>query len=221
MEQNRRRVDTLSGGRLAYIYLPNTAAGGFANFNRYYFGQVGKQGVIVDERFNHGGKIADYVIEKLNRRPEMVNATREGAETVEPAGAIFGPRVMIINQMSGSGGDALPWLFRKEQLGPIVGTRTWGGLVGIGNYPQLIDGGAITAPRWALFGTHGAWEVENEGIPPDIEVDQDPALVRQGHDPQLERAVHVALDLLAKSPPPVFVRPANPDRKPVLPDSAQ
>lgn len=219
MEANRHRVDALSGGRLAYVYLPDTNTRGWVNFNRYYFGQVGKQGVIIDERFNHGGQIADYIIDKLNRHPEMVNATRQGAEAIEPAGAIFGPRVMIINQMSGSGGDALPWLFRKEALGKLVGVRTWGGLVGIGGYPELIDGGSITAPRWALYGTHGAWEVENEGIPPDMEVDQDPALVRAGHDPQLEAAVQVALDDLAKHKPPAFVRPAYPDRKPVLPRS--
>jgi tricorn protease len=218
MEANRRTVDRLSGGKLAYVYLPDTNTRGFANFNRYYFGQVGKQGVIIDERFNHGGQIADYVIDKLNRRPEMITATREGAPQLEPGSAIYGPRVMIINQMSGSGGDALPWLFRKENLGKLVGVRTWGGLVGIGGYPTLIDGGTITAPRWAIYGTHGAWEVENEGIPPDVEVAQDPALTRQGHDPQLEAAVQVALDALAKNPPPQFVRPAYPDRKPVLPD---
>jgi tricorn protease len=218
MEANRHKVDALSGGRLAYVYLPDTTVGGFANFNRYYFGQVGKQGVILDERFNHGGEIADYIIDKLNRHPEMLGSTREGADTIEPSSAIFGPRVMIINQMSGSGGDALPWMFHKDGLGPLVGVRTWGGLVGIGGYPELIDGGSITAPRWALYGTHGAWEVEDEGIPPDIEVVQDPALVRQGHDPQLERAVQVALYMLAQHPPPVYPKPKYPDRKPVLPE---
>jgi tricorn protease len=220
MEANRRKVDQLSGGRLAYVYLPDTATGGFANFNRYYFAQVGKQGAVIDERFNHGGDIADYIVEQMRRTPNMINLTREGQEVVEPAQAIFGPKVMIINQSSGSGGDALPWLFKGAAVGPLIGTKTWGGLVGIGNYPPLIDGGTITAPRWALYGTRGEWEVENVGIAPDIEVEQDPALVRQGHDPQLERAVQVALDALAKSPPPKFVRPAYPDRKPVLPDAA-
>jgi tricorn protease len=221
MEANRRKVDALSGGRLAYVYLPDTAAGGFANFNRYYFAQVGKQGAVIDERFNHGGDIADYIVEKLGLTPRMVNATREGDRVVEPADAIYGPKVMIINQSSGSGGDALPWLFRKAALGPLVGTRTWGGLVGIGGYPDLIDGGSITAPRWAIYGTTGQWEVENIGIPPDIEVEQDPASVRAGHDPQLERAVAEALDLLAKSPPPTFPAAPYPDRKPILPDAAE
>ena len=217
MEDNRRKVDQMSGGRLAYVYLPDTAAGGFVNFNRYYYAQVGKQGAILDERFNHGGDIADYIVDQLKRTPQMINATREGDEVVEPAQAIFGPKVMIINQMSGSGGDAMPWLFRKNNVGTLVGVRTWGGLVGIGNYPPLIDGGSITAPRWALYGTKGEWEVENIGIAPDVEVEQDPALVRQGHDPQLEAAVAIALDQLNKAPPPKFVRPAYPDKKPVLP----
>jgi tricorn protease len=125
---------------------------------------------------------------------------------------------MIINQMSGSGGDALPWLFKKNAIGPLVGTRTWGGLVGIGNYPPLIDGGTVTAPRWALYGTKGEWEVENRGIAPDIEVDQDPALVRLGHDPQLEKAVAVALEALAQHPPVEFPKPAPPRYESVLPD---
>lgn len=218
MEANRRKVDALSGGKLAYVYVPDTAAGGFANFNRYYYAQVGKQGVIVDERFNHGGQIADYIIEQLKRSPQMVNETREGADQVEPAAAIYGPKVMIINEMSGSGGDALPWLFRKNAVGPLVGKRTWGGLVGIGNYPPLIDGGSVTAPRWAIYGTGGQWEVEGIGIPPDIEVEQDPALERQGRDPQLERAVAEAMALLKANPPQTFPKPPPIVKHPVLPE---
>ena len=124
---------------------------------------------------------------------------------------------MIINQMSGSGGDALPWLFRNAQLGPIVGVRTWGGLVGIGGYPPLIDGGFVTAPRWGLYSAGGKWEVENIGVAPDIEVEQDPARVRKGEDPQLEKAIDVALEQLGKNPPPKLVRPAYPDYKPRIP----
>jgi tricorn protease len=126
---------------------------------------------------------------------------------------------MIINQFSGSGGDALPWYFRKAGIGTLVGMRTWGGLVGIGMYPTLIDGGAITAPRWAIYGVNGQWEVENQGIPPDIEVEQDPKLVREGHDPQLERAVAVALDELQKHPPQKFERPPYPVYKHPLPNA--
>ncbi len=217
MEQNRRTVDRLSGGTVAYVYLPDTASGGFANFNRYYFAQVGHQAAVIDERFNHGGDIADYIVDQLRRTPQMVNETREGEPIVEPAQAIFGPKVMVINEMSGSGGDALPWLFAKNKVGPLVGERTWGGLVGIGGYPKLMDGGTVTAPRWAIYGTHGQWEVENIGIPPDIEVSADPEQIRKGHDPQLERAVDEAMSLLAKNPPPSFPRPAAPDKHPVLP----
>ena len=217
MEQNRHAVDRLSGGAVAYVYLPDTESGGFANFNRYYFAQVGHQAAVIDERFNHGGDIADYIIDQLRRTPQMVNETREGEAVVEPAQAIFGPKVMIINEMSGSGGDALPWLFRKNGIGPLVGERTWGGLVGIGGYPKLMDGGTVTAPRWAIYGTQGQWEVENIGIPPDIEVPADPEQMRQGHDPQLERAVDAAMALLRKHPPPTFVQPAAPDKHPVLP----
>jgi len=217
MEDNRRRVDEMTAGRVAYVYIPDTAAGGFANFNRYFFSQVGKEGVILDERFNHGGTIADYIVDYLKRTPQMVNASREGEDVVEPAEGIYGPKVMIVNQMSGSGGDALPWLFRKASLGPLVGVRTWGGLVGIGGYPPLLDGGFVTAPRWGLYGTRGEWEVENVGIAPDVEVDQDPALVRKGRDPQLERAVAVVLDLLKANPPTRFQRPPYPDYKQRLP----
>ncbi|HJV90768.1 MAG TPA: PDZ domain-containing protein [Holophagaceae bacterium] len=217
MEANRRRVDEATGGRVAYVYIPDTASEGFTNFNRYFFSQVDRQAVILDERFNHGGNIADYIVDLLKRTPQMVNVSREGREVVEPTQAIFGPKVMIINQMSGSGGDALPWLFKKAALGPLIGTRTWGGLVGIGGYPSLLDGGGVTAPRWGLHGTRGEWEVENRGIAPDIAVEQDPALMRDGRDPQLERAIQVVLELLAKTPAPTFIRPPFPVYPPVVP----
>ncbi|HEY2324735.1 MAG TPA: PDZ domain-containing protein [Thermoanaerobaculia bacterium] len=217
VDANRRKVDELSGGRLAYVYLPDTAEGGYTNFNRYYFSQVGKQGAVIDERFNHGGDLADYIVDYLGRKPMSRVMGREGEDYTEPISAIFGPKVMIINQFSGSGGDALPWYFRKAGVGTLVGMRTWGGLVGIGNYPTLIDGGSITAPRWAIYGLTGQWEVENQGIPPDVEVEQDPKLVREGHDPQLERAVAVALDELKTHPPETFPRPAYPVYKHPLP----
>ena len=217
MERNRRTVDEKTGGRVAYVYIPDTYAGGFANFNRYFFSQIGKDAVILDERFNHGGDVADYIVDYLRRTPQMLNAAREGEDQLEPAAGIYGPKVMIINQMSGSGGDALPWLFRRARLGPLVGVRTWGGLVGIGGYPKLVDGGGVTAPRWGLYSAEGKWEIENVGVPPDIEVEQDPALMRDGRDPQLERAIEVAMEMLRKEPPPKFTRPAFPDYKVKLP----
>jgi tricorn protease len=211
IEGNRRKVDQLSNGKLAYVHLPDTALGGFTSFNRYFFAQIGREGAVIDERYNHGGDIADYVIDYLNRKPMGRITTREGEDITDPTQAIYGPKVMIINQFAGSGGDAMPWYFRKAKTGPLVGMKTWGGLVGIGGYPPLIDGGFVTAPRWAFYGISGQWEVENHGITPDIEVDLDPKLAREGHDTQLERAVEVALEMLKKNPPADFPRPAYPD----------
>ncbi len=217
VEANRRKVDEMSDGKLAYVYLPNTAEGGFANFNRYYFAQAGKEGAVIDERYNHGGQLADYIIDYLNRAPMSRVTTREGKDYTEPTEAIYGPKVMIINQFSGSGGDAMPWYFRKAGIGPLVGVRTWGGLVGIGGYPPLMDGGTVTAPSWAIYGLNGKWDVENHGIAPDIKVWQNPKLVREGHDPQLEKAVEVLMRKLKAHPEPHYKRPAYPDYHPVLP----
>jgi tricorn protease len=211
IEGNRRRVDEATGGRVAYVYVPNTGGGGYTSFNRYFFSQVGKEAGIIDERFNEGGQLADYIVDYL-RRPIMSKVvTREGHDWSSPSEAIFGPKVMIINEMSGSGGDALPWYFRKAGLGPLVGKRTWGGLVGIGGYPELIDGGFVTAPRAAIYGLKGEWEVENSGVAPDIEVDLDPAAYRQGHDAQLEKAIEVVMQQLKEHPLPQFQRPAYPN----------
>jgi tricorn protease len=210
-EDNRRKVDQLSGGKVAYVHVPDTANGGFINFNRYYFAQVGKQAAVIDERYNHGGEIADYIIDMLKRPLRNCDITREGEPFCSPLAQIYGPKTMIINEMSGSGGDALPWMFRQDKVGPLVGTRTWGGLVGIYGYPPLLDGGFITAPRVAIFGLHNEWEVENRGIAPDIEVENDPASVAAGHDPQLERAVQVTLEALKAHPVVIPGHPPYPD----------
>jgi tricorn protease len=199
-EDNRRKVDELSGGKVAYVHVPDTATGGFINFNRYYFAQVGKQAAVIDERFNHGGEIADYIIDLLQRPLRNCDLTREGGQFCSPLAQIYGPKTMVINEMSGSGGDALPWMFKQDKVGPLVGMRTWGGLVGIYNYPELMDGGSVTAPRVSIFGLQSQYEVENVGIAPDIEVENDPASVAKGHDPQLERAVQVTLDALKAHP---------------------
>ncbi|MGB9402420.1 MAG: PDZ domain-containing protein, partial [Candidatus Acidiferrales bacterium] len=214
IEGNRHKVDQMSGGKLAYVYLPNTAGAGYTNFNRYFFAQVGKEGAVLDERFNGGGALADYIIDYLRRPVMSFVMTREGETTAEPEEAIFGPKAMIINEFAGSGGDAMPWYFRKAGIGPLVGMRTWGGLVGIGNYPQLMDGGAVTAPRWAIYGTEGEWEVENHGISPDIEVDMDPKLVREGHDPQLEKTVDTLMQTLRDHPLPTYKVPPYPNYHP-------
>ncbi len=201
MESNRQKVEKLGGGKVAYVYLPDTAAKGFTNFNRYYFAQSDKQAAVIDERFNGGGWIADYIVDWLARPRLMMAMTREGLDNVIPQ-TIFGPKVMLINEMAGSGGDALPWMFRRQSLGPLVGTRTWGGLIGIGGYPGLIDGGTVTAPRWGIYNPDtGEFDVENKGVAPDIEVELDPAAWRQGHDPQLEKGVALALQALKENPP--------------------
>lgn len=211
IEENRRKVDRLSGGRLAYVYLPNTAEAGYRNFNRYYFAQIGREGAVIDERFNGGGDVADYVIDYLKRPLISHWSTRYGEDFTTPQNAIFGPKTMIINEYAGSGGDALPWMFRQQHVGKLVGKRTWGGLVGIFGFPPLIDGGTVTAPNLAFWSPAGEWDVENRGVAPDIEVEFDPAAVRAGHDPQLEKAVEIALAELKEQPLPLHKRPAYPN----------
>ena len=211
IEANIRKVDAMTGGQVAYVYLPNTAGQGFTNFNRYFFAQTQKKAVVIDERFNQGGDIADYVIDVLKRTPMLNYESRQGLRVTEPSGAIFGPKAMLINQNAGSGGDAMPWLFRQAKLGPLVGTRTWGGLVGIGGFPPLLDGGNVMAPRTALYGLHGEFEVENIGVAPDIEVEETPKSVAGDRDPQLERAVGVVMDQLKQNPPQDFPVPSYPN----------
>jgi tricorn protease len=210
-EDSRRKVDQLSGGKLAYVHVPDTAVGGYINFNRYYVAQIGKEGAVIDERYNHGGEVADYIIDLLERPLRNCDTYREGEDTCSPLAQIYGPKTMVINEMSGSGGDALPWMFKQDKIGPLVGKRTWGGLVGIYGYPRLLDGGFVTAPRVAIYGLHGEWEVENHGIAPDIEVENLPASVAAGHDPQLERAVEVTLEALKKNPVKAPQRPTYPN----------
>jgi tricorn protease len=211
IEDNRRKVSDATAGRVAYMHIPDTALGGFQSFNRYYFAQSDRQAAIVDERYNHGGLLADYIVENMNRKVLSKATTREGFDTIMPAGTIFGPKVMVTNQFAGSGGDALPWYFKKLGIGPTVGKRTWGGLVGIGGYPSLMDGGAVMAPRWAIFGLNKEWEVENHGIAPDYDVELDPAQWRQGHDSQLDKAIQVVLELMEKNPPKDYPKPPYPN----------
>lgn len=210
-EDSRRKVDQMSGGKIAYVHVPDTNIGGYLNFNRFYFAQVGKQAAIIDERYNHGGQVADYIIDELARPLRNCAITRDGEKFCSPLAQIYGPKTMIINEMSGSGGDALPWMFRQDKLGTLVGTRTWGGLVGIWNYPGLMDGGFVTAPRGAIYGLKGDWEVENRGIAPDVEVENDPASVAAGGDPQLERAVQITLEALRKNPVVIPDHPPYPN----------
>jgi len=211
VEDNLRKVDQLSNGRIAYVYLPDTATGGFTSFNRYFFAQVNKEGVIMDDRFNSGGQAADYIINYLQRKLWNYWYTPNGAPQNEPNQAIFGAKAMLINQYAGSGGDLIPWFFHHVGLGPLVGERTWGGEIGITGYPPLIDGGGVTAPNLAFFTTEGHWGIENEGVAPDIEVEMDPKAWREGRDPQLEKAVQTVLQELNQHPLPKPKVPPFPD----------
>ncbi len=214
VESNRRLVDRLSGGTLAYVWVPNTAEEGYTYFNRYYFAQQDKRGVVVDERFNGGGSAADYMIDIMTRKlfGYFNNPVGERRLFTTPQAGIWGPKVMLVNEMAGSGGDLLPFMFKQSQIGPIVGTRTWGGLVGIWDAPMLIDGGLITTPRGGFINVKGAWDVENAGVTPDVTVEETPKDFVAGTDAQLERAVQEAMRLVPTWPKPITAEPAAPVR---------
>jgi tricorn protease len=212
VEANRRLVDKLSNGRLAYVWLPNTSLPGYSAFNRYYYAQQDKDGAVIDERYNQGGMVADYIVNELDRKLMGYFARRDGRPSPSPTAGIYGPKVMIINESAGSGGDALPYYFKQRKIGPLVGTRTWGGLVGTLGIPATIDGGGITAPSLAFYDLTGKWAIENEGVSPDVEVENTPAAVIAGHDSQLERAVQEALTLLEQNPARRVSRPPSINR---------
>jgi len=219
VEGNRKKVDELSNGKLAYVYVPNTGGSGFTSFNRYYFSQQHKKGVIIDERNNGGGSAADYMIDIMSRElfGYFNSKANDNRPWTTPIAGIWGPKVMLINERAGSGGDLLPYMFHAKQIGPLVGTRTWGGLVGTWDTPPFIDGGRMVAPRGGFFDVDGNWAVEGDGIAPDIEVIQDPKAVLAGKDPQLEKGVEEALRLLKtqefqlKSEPAAPIRWKRPD----------
>jgi tricorn protease len=211
IEGNISKVTEATDGRVAYVYVPNTATAGHEYFKRYFFPQADRDAVIIDERYNGGGLLADYYIDIL-RRPYVSHwATRYGQDIKTPIASIQGPRAMIIDETAGSGGDLLPWMFRKFELGPLIGKRTWGGLVGVLGFPVLMDGGGVTAPNLAIW-TQDGFIVENVGVPPDIEVEQLPAEVIAGRDPQLERAIEWILEQLEANPPREPVKPDFPRR---------
>jgi tricorn protease len=211
VEGNLKKVTEATNGKVAYVYVPNTSIQGHEYFKRYFFPQANRKAIIVDERFNGGGSLADYYIDILQRPFQSYWNMRYGLDLKSPSASIQGPKVMIIDEMAGSGGDMLPWMFRKFKVGTLVGKRTWGGLVGTLGFPELIDGGGVTAPNLAIW-TNDGFVVENVGVPPDIEVEQWPADIIQGKDPQLEKAIEVALKELEKNPPEEPVRPPYPVR---------
>ena len=211
VEGNMRKVHEATNGQVAYVYVPNTAAEGHEYFKRYFFPQADKAAIIIDERFNGGGQLADYVIDILKRPVQSYWKYRHGREQKAPNASIPGPKVMLVDETAGSGGDYLPYLFRQAKLGPLVGKTTWGGLVGILGYPEFIDGGGVTAPNLAFYDENG-YGIENVGTPPDVEVEQWPAEVIKGRDPQLEKAIEIVMKELKNNPPKKVAVPEFPVR---------
>ena len=214
LNANRKKVADATGGRVGYMYVPDTSIPGIIEFDKALNAQIDKEGMIIDERYNQGGQIPDFYTEKLKRQLLAVLAQRDTSDLPWPPVAIYGPKIMIVNELAGSGGDLFPWFFRREKIGPIVGTRTWGGLVGIGNNQPLRDGGYVTAPGFAFWSTDngGEWVVEQHGVDPDVVVPQRPDLVVKGRDPQLEKAIELAKEAL-KNYKPLPPRPKYPVAK--------
>jgi tricorn protease len=193
---------------VGYIYVPSTGLDGQTELVRQFRGQIEKDGLIIDERFNTGGQIPDRFIELLNRPALAFWAVRDGKDWRSPPAGHFGPKVMLINGWSGSGGDAFPYYFREAGLGPLIGERTWGALIGLSSNPTLVDGGNVTVPTFRMYSVKGEWFPEGHGVDPDIEVVADPTQLARGRDPQLERGIEEILKLLREKPPVVARRPA-------------
>jgi tricorn protease len=212
IEGNRKKVEELSGGQLGYMYMPNTGGDGQTELMRQFYAQIDKKGFVIDERFNAGGQLGDRFVEMLNR-PVLYNlAWRNADVTVWPTKGNNSPKVMLINSGAGSGGDAFPWAFQQLNMGPVIGERTLGILVGPATQHRMVDGGYITVPDARLYGADGKWFAEGYGIKPDIEVWDDPAQLAKGIDPQLVRAVEEALKLVKAKPRTLHPRPAYEDR---------
>ncbi len=208
VESNRRRVEEATGGRVGYIYVPSTSVEGQTELYRQWRAQQSKDGLVIDERWNSGGQIPDRFIELLDRPVTNYYAVRDGTDWSSPFITHGGPKVMLANRWSGSGGDCFPFLFQQKKLGPVIGTRTWGGLIGMTGCPTLVDGGSVTVPTFSVFDKAGKWIIEGHGVEPDIAVDDDPAKLAKGTDPQLERAISEIKTAIQKTPPARAPRPA-------------
>ncbi len=207
VEANREYVAKLTNNQVGYIYVPNTGTEGQNELFRQFLAQMDKKGLIIDERFNSGGQIPDRFVELLNRKPLAFWAVRDGKNWQWPPYANFGPKVMLINGWSGSGGDAFPDFFRKEKIGKLIGLRTWGGLIGISGVPSLIDNGYLTVPTFRMYNPDGTWFKEGHGVDPDIKVVDNPTLLARGIDPQLKRAAEVVMKEIKESPNPFPQQP--------------
>ena len=212
VENNRKKTYALSDGQIAYVYMPNTGAEGYTYFNRYYFSQMDKKALLIDERNNGGGWVADYVIDLLAREQVSYWGIRDGRSFTTPGNGIYGPKAMIINENAGSGGDMMPYMFRLKGLGKLIGRTTMGILVGISGYPPLLDGGRITSPNFGIYDMDGKWIIENEGVAPDVFVEQMPKDLLEGRDPQLERTIQLLLEEMKTYPYKEVKKPADPVR---------
>ena len=212
IEANREKVDKETDGRAGYVYVPNTGIDGQNELVRQFTAQYKKEAMIIDERFNSGGQIPDRFVELLNRPVLSYWARRDFHSGQTPTIACPGPKVMLINGWSGSGGDAFPYYFREEKVGKLIGKRTWGGLIGYGDNPQPIDGGFLSAPSFGIWDTTGHWTVEGYGVDPDIEVTDNPAELAKGNDQQLEKAIEVIKEELKENPPKDLHKPPYPDK---------
>ncbi|MEO5987822.1 MAG: S41 family peptidase, partial [Candidatus Eisenbacteria bacterium] len=203
---NWEKVQKATDGRIAYIHVPNTAIQGIQEFSKGYYPQADRDGIIVDERFNGGGFVPDFFVERLKRKTWTYWSQRDLRPFRTPGEAIDGPKVMLANEYAGSGGDAFPYFFRQQGVGPIIGKRTWGGLVGISHDLPLVDGGSVTMPDFGIYDLDGKWMIENHGVEPDIEVENTPESMIEGHDLQLERAIEWTMEQLKSHP---VVRPKH------------
>jgi tricorn protease len=208
IESNRQRVDRETNGKIGYVYVRSTGRDGQNELVRQFYAQMNKEGMIIDERFNSGGQIPDRFIELLDRKPLAFWAVRDGSDWSWPPAGNFGPKVMLINGFSGSGGDAFPDYFKKRGLGPLIGTRTWGGLIGISGAPNLIDNGIITVPTFRMYDPDGTWFKEGHGVDADIEVVEDFQKLANGTDAQLEAGIKEVMKLLNSNGS--FKKPARP-----------
>lgn len=212
IDANRRRVEKLSDGKIGYVYVADTGANGQNELVRQWRGQVTMPGLVIDERFNSGGQIPDRFVELLNRPLRNFWGVRDGRDWAWPPVAHSGAKAMLMNGWSGSGGDCFPYYFKQSGQGPLIGQRTWGGLIGITGTPTLMDGGAITVPTFGIYNPKGEWIIEGYGVDPDIEVVDDPGEMARGGDPQLERAVFEVMKAIRQSPSPEVKKPKYPNR---------
>lgn len=216
-EDNRRQIEKETDGRVGYVHVPDTSPPGWEAFQRYYYSQTTKEGMIVDDRFNHGGSINDWMIHEMEKPLDFYDIARYGKPMRDPSAAVYGPKVMLINEMAGSGGDIFPFLFRLHKIGKLIGHRTWGAMISAYGF-QLIDGGSVRAPDDAMYGAaSGDWVIENVGVPPDVEVELDPYLWRQGRDAQLEAAIAQIKKDLANTKPLTSKVPKYPDKSKIPP----